>query len=197
MIKSEEINEFNKVAITNYLKKEYPIKSLNEYFFINHENVINDLLLKIENRSERENMTFLTNFFWNNSDDNYSIYENVGKILLRLANYHDDNTLIEVKDLNIEEKLNLIKNLDNVVASNNSLKKLFQIEDQKLHERILKIISNEDSVKKIKELYCGGWLEENVIDEVVEHGKKFFNAIALHEKLSKLNTKKSIKKHKI
>ena len=36
----QKINEFNEVAIANYLKKEYPIKSLNEYFFINDENTV-------------------------------------------------------------------------------------------------------------------------------------------------------------
>ena len=78
MIKVAEIENNNEKAIKSYLEKEYPIKCLNEYFFINEESVVNDLLKKINNRSEKENMTFLTNFFWNNSDDNYSIYENVG-----------------------------------------------------------------------------------------------------------------------
>ena len=142
-------------------------------------------------------MTFLTNFFWNNSNDEYAIYENIGKLLLRLASYNDENTRIEIKKLDKEEQINFIKNLDIVVASNNELKKLFQLEDEKLTEKIIKIISKKDNIEKIKDLYCGDWLEENVIDEVVEYGKKFFNAIALNEKLSKLNTKKSIKKHKI
>lgn len=197
MIKLKEIDNNNHNSIQSYLKKEYPIKSLNEYFFINEEDTINELLLKIENRNEKENMTFLTNFFWNHGQDNYVIYENIGKILLRLASYHDDNTLIEIKELNIEEQINLIKNLDKIVDSNNSLKKLFNIENQKLHKIILEVINNEDSVKKIKELYCGGWLDEDVIDDIVNYGRKIINTIYLNDKLSNLESKKNIKKQKI
>lgn len=197
MIKLTDIENNNETAIKSYLEKEYPIKCLNEYFFINEESIVNDLLNKIDNRSEKENMIFLTNFFWNNSNDEYSIYENIGKLLLRISNYNDENTRIAIKKLDKEEKINLIKNLDIIVASNNELKKLFKLKDEKLTEKIIKIISKKDSIEKIKDLYCGDWLEENVIDEVVEYGKKFLNAIALNEKLSKLDTKKSIKKHKI
>lgn len=197
MIKVAEIENNNETAIQSYLEKEYPIKCLNEYFFINEESIINDLLKKIENRSEKENMIFLTNFFWDNSNDDYAIYENIGKLLLRVSSYNDENTRIEIKKLDKEEQINLIKNLDIIVSSNNELKKLFKLEDEKLTEKIIKIINKKDSIEKIKDLYCGDWLDENIIDEVVEYGKKFLNAIALNEKLSNLDTKKNIKKHKI
>lgn len=197
MIKLTDIENNNETAIKSYLEKEYPIKCLNEYFFINEESIVNDLLNKIDNRSEKENMIFLTNFFWNNSNDEYSIYENIGKLLLRISNYNDENTRIAIKKLDEEEKINLIKNLDIIVASNNELKKLFKLKDEKFTEKIIKIINKKDSIEKIKDLYCGDWLEENVIDEVVEYGKKFLNAIVLNEKLSNLDAKKIIKKHKI
>lgn len=192
--------ELNTNAIEMYINKQSA--TLNEYFYIQDTSIIKDLLHRINEvdckRTPKEEAEFLTGFFWNQSNSEYALAENYRKFFLRLNSYKDDNTLIEIKDLSLEEKINFIHNLSYITNENSYLKNIFQLQNKRLLESIVENIKKIEILEKIKELFCVDWIEKNDMMNVIDYNLKLIRNLDLYEKLNHdLKPKNIMKKHKI
>lgn len=188
----------NIIAINNYTSKQYGI--LNEYFYIQDPMVIDNLIdritqLKNDKQSEAH---FLSGFFWNQKTDNYAIAENIGKFFLRLSSFKDENTLIEVKELSLEEKINFFHNINKIIDYNNYLGTMFSLNGKRFSEKIVELLEDKDIIEKIKTLYCADWIDENDMFYTIRKEIIFLKNIELNVKLNnKFTERKSIRKNKI
>lgn len=192
--------ELNDSAIEKYINRQSA--TLNEYFYIQDTSIIKGLLQRINEvdckRTSKEESEFLTGFFWNQSNSEYALVENYGKIFLRLNSYKDDNTLIEIKDLSLEEKINFIHNLEYITNENSYLKNLFQLQNKRLLESIVENINKIETLEKIKELFCVDWIEKSDMMNVIDHNLKLIRNLDLYEKLNHdLKPRNIVKKNKI
>lgn len=192
--------ELNQKAIEKYIQGQHAV--LNEYFYIQDTLIIQNLLNRINEidckRTPKDEAEFLTGFFWNQSNSDYTLAENYGKFFLRLGSFKDDNTLIEIKELLLEEQINFIHNLEYITNKNSYLKNLFQLENKRLFESIVENIQKTETLEKIKELFCMDWIEKNDMMNVIEHNLKLMRNLDLYEKLNQeLKPRNIMKKHKI
>lgn len=197
-VKLEEIENYNKEALKNYLLESCSTNMLNEYFYIQRPEVILQLLNEIKNKNIVSNAIFTTGFFWNQTIDEFQNPENIGKFLLRLSGYKDDNTIIETKQLNLEEQINYLDNINCLVEENSELKKFFNIKEKSFLNKTIELINNEDFLNKVYLVYCNDWIPEKEMSNLIQNGVKLIQKLELMRKLdNNLTVSKSIKRSKI
>lgn len=189
----------NQVSVEKYFLNQY--SELNEYFYIQEPHIIHNLLDKIKsekNNSEKDLAHFLTGFFWNQQKDQYALAENIGKFILRLNSFQDSNTLIEVKQLSLEEKIHFIHNINQITQENKYLSDIFNLNEQRFSDKINGLLENTNLLENIKSLYCNDWIDENDMLAAINQEKIFIQKLDLNIKLnSELKPTKDIKRHKI
>lgn len=197
-IKLEEIENYNKEALKNYLLEKSSINMLNEYFYIQQPEVISKLLNDIKDKNIVANTIFTTGFFWNQKVNEFQNPENIGKFLLRLSGHKDDNTIIETKQLNLEEQINYLDNINHLVEDNSELQKIFDIKEKSFLNKTIELINNEDFLNKVYIVYCNDWIPEKEMSNLIQNGVKLIQNLELMRKLDdKFKVIKSMKKYKI
>lgn len=189
----------NELALEKYFSNQYSL--LNEYFYIQETELITDMLDNIKNYKhipEEQLAHFLTGFFFNQQKSEYSVAENIGKFILRLSSFKDENTLIEIKQLSLEEKINFLHNINKITQENKYLSDMFNLNGQRFSDKISNLLENRNVLDNIKALYCNDWLDYNDVLRTINQEKIFMKNIDLNIKLSnKLKPTKNIKRHKI
>lgn len=190
----------NEMAIDKYKNKEFSL--LNEYFYIQEPEIIKNFVNTLKNLNQettiKEEAKFLTGFFWNQSDDEYTLAENVGKFFLRLESYKDDNIFIEIKDLSVQEKLNFVININYITENNYYLKNLLKLENQQFSEMVVEKVKEEEFFNQIKTLYCYDWINPKEMKKLINHNVEFIKNINLNQKLQNdLKPRNNVIKHKI
>ena len=195
-----DYESFNELAVEKYFLKQYSV--LNEYFYIQEPYIIHALINKIKENNvghyEQQVSAFLTGFFWNQKKDEYSIAENIGKLILRLNSFQEQNVLIEVKQLSLEEKINFIHNINTITKENSYLHDMFDLKGQRFSDKIIELLNNKDILENIKSLYCNDWIDYNDMLNSIGQEIIFMKNIDLNIHLNnKLKPIKNLKRHKI
>lgn len=199
-IELDNIDIHNQVAIEKAINRE-PLRTfdcLNEYYYTNPQNECFQFLDKIGYWSEEEKITFFTSFFWDQRVFDESIAANLFKVALRLEGFKDSNTLIETKELTLEEKFNFINNLDYLFLILPSLSEKFERPQQSFSTIFTERILEQEIIELGKQLYCNDWLNWKDVEHVLGNAYMFVANHTLNEDLRlNLKEKQSKTKHKI
>lgn len=199
-IELDNIDIHNQIAIEKAVNREALRTSdcLNEYHYIRPQNECFQFLDKISYWSEQEKITFFTSFFWDQRVFDESIAANLFKFALRLEGFKDSNTLIETKELTLEERFNFINNIDYLFSILPDLSNRFERPHQSFSSIFTERIIEEDIRELGKQLYCSNWLNWKDVEHVLENAYMFIANHTLNEDLRlNLKEKQSKTKHKI
>lgn len=199
-IELENIDIHNEVAIRKAINREFLRNSdcLNEYHYIKDKEECFKFLDKINYWSDKEKIIFFTGFFWDQRNFDESIATNLFKFALRLEGFKDSNTLIETKELTLEEKFNFIHNIDHLFSIFPELSEKFERPQQSFSSIFIERIVEEDIRELGRQIYCNDWLNWKDVEYVLGNAYLFVANHTLNEDLKlNLEEKQSKAKHKI
>lgn len=115
-----------------------------------------------------------------------------------MEGFKDSNTLIETKELTLEERFNFINNIDYLFSILPDLSNRFERPHQSFSSIFTERIIEEDIRELGKQLYCSNWLNWKDVEHVLENAYMFIANHTLNEDLRlNLKEKQSKTKHKI